>query len=41
MIATSAITVAGTGFPWLTVAGGIPLVGAIVVSAAGSLGVRA
>ena len=32
MIATSAITVAGTGFPWLTVAGGIPLVGAIVVS---------
>ena len=33
MIATSAITVAGTGFPWLTVAGGIPLVGAILVSA--------
>ena len=32
MIATSAITVAGTGFPWLTVAGGIPLVGAILVS---------
>ncbi|HEY5399028.1 MAG TPA: NADH-quinone oxidoreductase subunit M [Trebonia sp.] len=32
MIATSAITVAGTGFPWLTVAGGIPLVGAIGVA---------
>ena len=32
MIATSAITVAGTGFPWLTVAGGIPLVGAILVA---------
>ena len=33
VVATSAITVAGTGgLPWLTVAGGIPLVGAIVVA---------
>jgi NADH-quinone oxidoreductase subunit M len=32
--ATSAITVAGTGFPWLTVAGGIPLVGALLVAVA-------
>ena len=33
MVATSVITVAGTGgLPWLTVAGGIPLVGAIVVA---------
>jgi len=34
VLASSAITVAGTGFPWLTVAGGIPLVGAIVVALA-------
>jgi NADH-quinone oxidoreductase subunit M len=32
--ATSAITVAGTGFPWLTVAGGIPLAGALLVAVA-------
>ena len=32
MTLTSIITVAGTGFPWLTVAGGIPLVGAILVA---------
>jgi NADH-quinone oxidoreductase subunit M len=33
VVATSAITVAGTGgLPWLTVAGGIPLVGAIAVA---------
>jgi NADH-quinone oxidoreductase subunit M len=33
VVATSAITVAATGgLPWLTVAGGIPLVGAIVVA---------
>ena len=31
--ATSALTVAGTGFPWLTVAGGIPLAGAALVAA--------
>jgi NADH-quinone oxidoreductase subunit M len=30
--ATSAITVAGTGFPWLTVAGAIPLLGAVLVT---------
>jgi NADH-quinone oxidoreductase subunit M len=33
IVATSAITVAGTGgLPWLSVAGGIPLVGAVVVA---------
>ena len=33
VVATSAITVAGTGgTPWLTVAGAIPLVGAVVVA---------